>query len=301
MRLDDLGTFVEVARGTSITAAAARLGVPKSTVSRRVARLERDLEEPLLHRLPRRVELTEVGQGLYERSVDAVDALRRAAADVQEAHDDLAGELRVSLPHDLGLSQHIVRLLTDFRAAHPRISLAIDLSERRVDLLEEHIDFAFRAHLGPLRSTDALKAVRLATMRGGLFAAPAYLRNAPPLEVPEDMTDHEIVTPQLGPGIREIRMTCGEASARIALDGGLQATSMAFLPAAAAAGAGVAYVPFFAAQAFVDRGELVRVLGAWEAVAPTLSLLWPSTRLPHPRRRAFVAFVRERFRENPQR
>lgn len=297
MRLDDLGTFVEVARGTSITAAAARLGLPKSTVSRRVTRLERDLEETLLHRLPRRVELTEVGQGLYERSVDAIDTLRRAAADVLEAHDELAGDLRVSLPHDLGLSQHMVRLLTDFRAAHPRISLAIDLSERRVDLLEEHVDFAFRAHLRPLPSTDALKAVRLAKMGGGLFAAPSYLRNAPPLAAPEDLTDHEFVSPELGPGIRAFQMTCGEASASIALEGGLQATSVAFLPAAAAAGAGVAYVPFFAAEAFVARGELVRVLSAWEAPAATLSLLWPATRLPHPRRRAFVAFVRERFRQ----
>ena len=125
--------------------------MPKSTVSRRVARLEQDLGEELLQRLPRRVELTEVGLGLYDRTVDAVETLRRAAAEVHEAHDDLAGELRISIPHDLGLSQHMVRLFTDFRATHPRISLEIDLSERRVDLLEERFDFAFRAHLGPAR------------------------------------------------------------------------------------------------------------------------------------------------------
>ena len=72
-----------------------------------------------------------------------------------------------------------------------------------------------------------------------------------------------MITPLLGPGVRELRLTRGDESAWLTLDGGLSATSLAFLPAAAAAGAGVAYVPYFAAEAFVARGELVRVLPEW--------------------------------------
>ncbi|MCB9680634.1 MAG: LysR family transcriptional regulator [Alphaproteobacteria bacterium] len=294
MQLEDLATYVEAVDAGSLAGAARALGVPKSTVSRRLARLEADLGEELVVRHARLFQLTDVGRGLYERTAGAVRDLRRAAQEVHDAHDDLAGELRLSMPQDLGIAEPMVRFLTGFRADHPQIELEVDLSDRRVDLVAERFDFAFRIHLGPLPSTDALQLIRLDTLGGGLFASPAYLARRGTPSHPDQLADHDTVASWSSRGPMPLRMTQAGTGAHLELrfQAPLRSSSLTFPPTAAALGAGIAYVPFFAAAARVARGELVPVLPGWEVGAATLSLVWPTSRLPHPRRRAFLAACR---------
>lgn len=292
MRLEDLATFVEAAEAGSLVGAARVLGVPKSTVSRRVARLESDLGEELLQRHARLFRLTDIGQGLYERSAGSVRDLQRATREVHDAHKDVAGELRITMPQDLGASDAMVGLFTSFRAAYPSIALYLEFSDRRVDLVAERFDFAIRAHIGPLDSTDALKVRRLGRMSVRLYASPAYLEHAGHPEHPSDLTAHAMLAPHFQRGAFDwnlVHRTTGD-TVQIKVTSDFRASGITFLPFVAAQGAGIAPVPQFTAVSSQFGRSLVPVLPDWELPSATLSLLWPASRLPHPRRRAFLDY-----------
>jgi DNA-binding transcriptional LysR family regulator len=296
LSLDDVATFVQAAESGSFAAAARRLGVPKGTVSRRVARLEAALGEQLIIRHARLFELTDVGKGLFERSAAAVRDLERATKEVVDAHDGLAGELRLSVPPDIGGSAPLLKLLAGFCRAHPDVTLSVDLSERHVDLVAEQFDFAIRAHGAPLQDTAALRVRRLApAMPLQLWACPAYLEGRAPIEVPEDLGDHDLVG--FGPlersSIWPLASRASGREQRISVRPRVRFSSFAAVLAAAAAGFGVAPLPSIAAAALAARGELIPVLPDWTLGVATLSLLWPASSLPHPRRRAFLDYVRE--------
>ncbi|MCA1937063.1 MAG: LysR family transcriptional regulator, partial [Dechloromonas sp.] len=169
---NDLLIFARVADAASFSRAAEQLGLPKSTISRRVSLLEERLGERLIQRTTRRLTLTDYGRQLLEhaRQVAAeVDAVR-ALSEFRQARP--SGRLRVSMPNDFA-----TLLLTDMLAAfvtlHPAVSLELDLSPRRVDLLGENFDLAIR--MGSLPDDASLAARKLADFPGGLYAAPQYL------------------------------------------------------------------------------------------------------------------------------
>src|SRR5512140_3825771 len=141
MNLDALATFVHVVDGASFTAAAKKLGVPTSTVSREIARLEETLGARLLHRTTRKVALTSAGAKLYERVLPHVMALRAAARDVPEQGNHPAGSLRITVPNDLGTS-YFAELVAAFLAQHPQVQLDVRLTARQVDVVAEGFDMA---------------------------------------------------------------------------------------------------------------------------------------------------------------
>ncbi|TNE85116.1 MAG: LysR family transcriptional regulator [Deltaproteobacteria bacterium] len=296
MRLEDIATFVEAVEAGTLVGAADVLGVPKSTVSRRVARLEADLGEELIRRHSRLFELTDVGRGLYERSASAVRDLQRAAREVHDAHDDVAGELRMTLPQDIGLSDELLDLLAGFRQAHPGVELFVDLSDRKVDLVAERFDFAFRGHMNPLEDTASLKARSLGRLAVGLYASARYLAQRGAPACPADLGDHAILAPFSGAYAFELTHRDSGTVERLQLHACLRASSITFLPYMAARDTGIAPVPRYIASRHVARGDLVPVLEEWELPAATLSLLWPVSSLPHPRRRAFLDYVAAHWR-----
>ena len=169
---NDLLIFAQVAELGSFSRAADRLGLPKSTVSRRLSALEQGLGERLLWRTTRRQTLTEFGQLL-------LDHARQVAAEVQavaalSAHRSAApsGRLRVSMPSDFA-NLVLTEPIAAFVALHPGIQLELDLSARRVDLLGEGFDLALR--IGALSDDGLLAARRLTVLSSGLYASPQYL------------------------------------------------------------------------------------------------------------------------------
>ena len=283
---NDLLIFARVAELGSFSRAAEQLGWPKSTVSRRLAALEQRLGERLLLRTTRRQTLTEFGEQLLEHAqlvaaeVDAVAAL--------SAHRQTApsGRLRVSMPSDFA-NLLLVDALAAFVALHPAISLELDLSARRVDLLGEGFDLAVR--IGDLPDDNLLAARRLTAFASGLYAAPGYLAERGEPQEPAELALHEAVR-HMGSSGEPLTWTLlrGEERWQGVPPGRVGGNSPELLIRLARAGAGIAAVPDYFAQAEVRQGRLQRVLPAWCLPSPTAWVVFPGRRLMPVKTRVFI-------------
>ena len=287
MGLVEVGTFVEAASRGSVSAAARALELPKSTVSRRIKRLEDELGRPLLHRDSRRFRLTDAGEQLYRRSASAVRDLEAAERAVREASTEPAGELRITAPRDLGASPPLVKLFVGFRREHPQVRLTVDLSDRLVDIVAEGFDFAIRLHGDPLPERAGIKVRRLASLDGGLYASGDYLDRTGRLAHPDDLVNHECLgtVSAAGQARWELKWRGEGPPVALELEPGVCSNSMTFVQGAVMAGAGVGILPNFIGAELVG---VERVLPGWELPSGTLSLLWPASRHQSPRIRAYV-------------
>jgi DNA-binding transcriptional LysR family regulator len=188
--LDDLALFVGIAEAGSLAAAARAAGLPKSSVSRRLAALEVRLGTSLVRRSTRRLALTDAGRALYERCAPLLTGLRAAQAELLDGSVEPHGRLRVTATGTFG-RWFIGPLLGAFLKRHPRVSAELVLLDRPVDLIGEGFDVAIR--MGPLATSSLLRR-KLADIERVLCAAPAYLDRAGPLEDVDDLRRHEAVT-----------------------------------------------------------------------------------------------------------
>ncbi|WP_338865069.1 LysR family transcriptional regulator [Myxococcus stipitatus] len=172
MESENLRIFVAVARQLSFGEAAKRLGIPVSTVSRRVALLEEQLGTRLLQRTSRRVGLTLEGSRLLLRAGPLLDQLSEVLDEAVDREEEPAGKLRVTAPVTSG-AQRLAPLLFSFAAQHPRVDVELVLTNALVDLVEEGFDLAFR--VGPIRDAE-LVARRLWSIESVLAASPRFVR-----------------------------------------------------------------------------------------------------------------------------
>ncbi len=296
MALENLASFVMAVDRGSLTGAAKALGVPKSTISRRLARLEEALGQQLVLRTSRAFRLTEAGEALYRRSAPALLDLDAAMDATRDAAAEPVGPLRITAPVDLGSSTAFASAMIRFAATWPRLRLTVDLSDRMVDLVAEGVDVGCRLHTGPLEDRASLKVRRLRQLEMGLFATRDYLdREGRPDHV-EALNTHALVRIEL-PGGSSPWPLLGQLPDLEGPDrpagSGLTTTSMNFAAAAVAAGAGIGLLPVLVANALPTAVE--RVLPELDVAAPTLSLVWPSSRQLSPRVRAFVDFMAATF------
>jgi len=283
---NDLLIFSRVAESGSFSKAADRLGLPKSTVSRRIARLENRLGERLMLRTTRRFTLTEFGLTLLDHArqvADEVDAVVAFAA-----HRQLrpSGRLRVSMPADFA-HLLLVDMLAAFVARHPAVVLELDLSPRRVDLLGENFDIALR--MGELPDDASLAARRIADFPHGLYAAPAYLAGRGEPASPDDLGGHQSLRLLSRDGDADAwTLLRGEERWQGVPAGRLNANSPELLIGLALAGAGIAAVPDYFAAAHVANGALRRVLPEWCLPVVTAWAVFPGRRLMPAKTRAFL-------------
>jgi DNA-binding transcriptional LysR family regulator len=256
-RFDELAVFVEIANAGSLTSAARRLGVPKSTVSRALARLEASLGVLLVRRTRRGHALTEHGQRLAVRAAPHVAGLRDAALALGDDLEEPAGALRISAPVDVG-QVVLGPLLPQFCARYPAVSVEVDLSLRYVDLVEEGFDAALRVSTRPLPSSS-LVAKKIGPIDLRLYAGSSYLaRHDAPRRV-EDLAEHESVlfSPRRGRAKLEVE---GRSKSELSLRGRLGGNDFFFVREAIVAGAGIGPLPWFVASRDVEAGRLQRVL-----------------------------------------
>lgn len=283
---NDLLIFARVAEAGSFSRAAERIGLPKSTVSRRIAFLEEQLGERLMLRTTRRLTLTEFGLQLLEHArqvaaeVDAVKALR----EFRQVRP--SGRLRVSMPSDFA-TLLLTDMLAAFIALHPAVMLELDLSPRRVDLLGENFDLAVR--IGDLPDDALLAARRIAVLPGGLYAAPAYLAERGDPASPDDLDQHDSLR-LLGRNGEAVGWVLTRDDQK--WEGAPPARAVANAPDLlinmARAGAGIAAVPDCFVAPSVRRGELRRVLPDWCMPSHTAWAVFPGRRLMPAKTRAFI-------------
>jgi len=290
--LNDVATFVRVAQGGGFTAAAKGLGVPKSTVSRAVARLEGALGVRLVHRTTRALALTDAGRSYYERVRGAVAGLADASADVVDMGTEPRGTIRITAPVDLG-QLLLADVIARFVEKYPQVRFEVSLTGRVVDLVGEGFDMAIRA--SPMHDSS-LVARKLGGADLGLFAARTYLRaRGTPAKV-ADLAKHEFI------GFRPMSSSNGVALALSGPDGvenaeahpAIVVDDLLFVHRLIAAGSGIGVLPLFFSGVCATRREkddLVRILPDHVVRSGSLSLVAPSARQEPRRVKLFREFL----------
>ncbi len=186
-RLENMETFVRVVETGGISAAADKLNIAKSAVSRRLKELESHLGVELFHRTTRKMNLTDTGRSYYQDCVRILDEILETELMTTQAHGTLKGSLRIALPSSFGL-MHIGSAINDFLKAHPQIEIDLDFNDREVDLMQEGFDLAIRiARL----SDSSLIARRIAPIQSVICASPAYVERMGIPKSPEDLINHQ--------------------------------------------------------------------------------------------------------------
>lgn len=291
LQADDLLLFARVIEAGSFTAAAQRVRLPKSTVSRRVAALEKRLGERLLQRTTRKLVLTDFGQGMLDHARGIAAEVDQALALALHRQALPSGTLRVSMPADFA-TMVLADMLAAFVRAYPAVALELDLSPRRVDLIGENFDLAVR--MGTLPDDSQLAARHLVTLTVGLYAAPAYLKVHGEPQTAAALADLDgllLLTRSGEPRPWSLRPAAGGADApgwtglptRRVL-----ANSPDVLMRLALRGIGVTAVGDFAAAPHVATGALVRVLPGWWLASESAWAVFPGRRLMPTRTRVFI-------------
>jgi DNA-binding transcriptional LysR family regulator len=290
-RFEQLSAFVEVARTQSFAQAARQLDRHVSAVSRSVTALERRLGVRLLQRTTRRVALSEAGRDYFKRCETLLAEFDGADAEVRDLGASLHGTLRVSAATGSGQIL-LAPMVPQFLAAHPLLTLDLQLSNRYVDLVDEGYDLAVR--VGAL-ADSRLVARRLAPSRRVLVATTAYLERRGNPRSPQQLREHACLV--LDVGTRPQRWEFERARTRTTLDvtGPLRSNNTLVLLAACRAGLGIALVPEFTVEGELRRGELERLLPAWTTADQAIYAVYPSARFIPAKVRAFVDFIAARL------
>lgn len=252
---EDLRTFVEVVESGGLNRAAARLGVSKSIVSRRITRLEADLGTRLLSRSTRGISPTEAGMEFKARCDRIFAELEEAREAVAQQGRSVRGRLRLSAPLSFGV-RHLVPVLADLARAHPDLEIDVSYTDRVVDLIGERFDAAVR--IGSLRDSS-LVVRRIAPVHAVLVASPDYLARHGRLGMPQDLAAHEclIYTASLVP---EWQFQSGKRRISIRPEGRLRSDSGEAILQWAMAGLGIANAPSFLVSNAIESGALEPLL-----------------------------------------
>ncbi len=289
---NDLMLFARIVESGSFSQAALRVGLPKSTVSRRISLLEARLGERLLQRTTRKLVLTEFGLSLLEHARKVVDEVEAAAAMVQHRQQAPSGRLRISMPADFA-NFAMSQVMAEFMRLYPGVSLELDLSPRRVDLVAENFDLAIR--MGDLPDDATLAARRVVEVTMGLYTSPGYATRFGLPEHPEDLLKHQLLCllRRSGGAIPWV-LKRGKVVWERELPGRLVANSPDLLVRMAVGGAGIAASSLQFAQPYLDSGELVRVLPEWCFPLTTGWAVFPGRRLMPAKTRAFLDLMEAR-------
>ena len=272
--LNDTLIFVKVVEQGSFIAAANALGLPKTTVSRKVQELEQRLGARLLHRTTRRLGLTEAGSVYHEHCQRIARELEEAESAVGQLQGGPRGWLRFTVPYSIGITW-IAPLLGDFQAQYPEILLDMHMGNEKLDLIAGEADLALR--VGTLPDSNFV-ARKLGSLRTQVFASAAYIeKHGEPLH-PDDLQHHRTLVMRKFP-----------------VNPQLVANDPAALNWALIKGEGLLLTGDVMAKAFVEAGMVQRVLAGWNGPEVDFNAVFAGGRLVSPKVRAFVDFLIERL------
>ena len=288
---DDYILFVAIVEQESMVRAAEHLGMPKATVSRRLANLEAALGQRLLLRTTRRLTLTDFGQEFLEHCRRVAEEVASTQDFVRSQEERPRGRLRVSMPGEYA-RQNFSRAFATFVEAYPEIQLDLDLTSRRVDLIGERFDLAIR--MGTLDNDSSLAARKIDEQRFGLYASPIYLALHPAPRHPDDLEQHAAVrlmsahgTPVSWTLLRGKTVWEGTPPGRLTLN------SLDVILQLLLDGAGIGALPDRFAAEEVRLKRLVRVLPQWCLPAVPAWAVTPMRRYLPAKTRAFLAHLEQ--------
>ncbi|WP_199902653.1 LysR family transcriptional regulator [Azospirillum sp. B4] len=285
LALNELTALAAVADHRSFRAAATALGVSPSSLSHRVAAMERQLGVRLFNRTTRSVALTEAGEQFLARVRPALREIADAVETVNRFRDTPAGLLRLNTSE--GGAERVLPLVLDFMARYPDMRVDLVTEGRMVDIVAAGFDAGFRT----LEAVpEDMVAIALGVEEGwGVVATPAYLQARGIPRSPADLLSHDCVRARLPSGtLYRWEFARGGEETRLDVPGRLIVGNHDLALRAARADAGLAYVNLRAVAADLAAGRLTRVLADWIPSSPGMALYYPSQRLPSAGLRAFI-------------
>lgn len=286
--LNDVAVFVRVVEHAGFAKAAREIGVPTSTLSRAVARLESATGTRLVHRNTRNVTPTSEGHAFYLEVAPAVLTLRHAARGVDGNEREVRGRLRISAPNDIG-STFVAGVVAAFADRYPHVEVCVELSTRKVNLVQEGFDVALRAS-GKL-SDSSLVARKATDLEAELYASPSYLNAWGVPATPADLDAHRCVLFRPDDGESTWALDGPDGVTERKVRGRVSGDDFLFVRATALSGAGIAMLPRIIAVDDVAAGRLVRVLPLHTVRGAALYVVYAGARVLPPKIAAFRDFV----------
>jgi DNA-binding transcriptional LysR family regulator len=295
MNLVAMEMFVRAAEARSLSAAARRLGVSKSAVSKHITQMEHELGVCLLHRTTRSVTLTEIGDAFFERCTQMITAAEEAENVASHFQAAPRGLLKVHAPVDFGV-HHLTPALSQLLAAYPELRVDLVFDDHPANLAEDGFDVAIVVDKEP---NGGLAARRLAPIGRSVCASPAYLRRRGAPGTPQDLARHDclVFAPH---GIeRQWCFGTAENEIRVTVDGSVRLNNQNAIRQAALSGLGIALLPTYLIGADLQRGSLQQVLDGFAPPGLAIWAVYLRNRHLSPKVRAFIDFLFDRFQLKP--
>jgi DNA-binding transcriptional LysR family regulator len=284
MDIEAIEIFVKVVQVGSFAEAARQLKVPTTTVSAKMARLEKSLDTTLIQRTTRRLNITPAGQSYYQRCLKALAELKAGEEELQISSKVPTGTLRITAAYDVAHSL-LPPIIKKYVELYPKVKVDVVVTNRVVDLVAEGIDVAIRA--GELKNSELI-AKKFIAMSGGMFASEAYLKKNGKLKILRDLENHQYILfrPFIG---KKVELTDGKKKHSFEPTGRISTDELQTIMSFADLDLGIALLPLFLAENHVKDGRLLRVLPNWSwSAGGKLSLVYPSQAYVTPRLRAFL-------------
>lgn len=293
--LAGMAIFARVVEERSFSAAARRLGLSKSMVSKEVTRLEQALGARLLNRTTRKLSLTEIGAAFYEPCARILQEAQEAELLVGRLHAEPRGVLRLTAPVAFG-TLHVAPALPEFLAQYPDVRIDLTIGDRQVDLADEGLDLAIRiARVLP----DNLVARRLAPINRVVCAAPAYFERHGIPRRPQDLARHNCLVYTHANPDSQWRFRSGKGEDVVPVQGTLTLNDDEALWQATLGGLGIALLPTFIVGKDLQSGRLQAVLGEHVPTERNLHALYLPNRHLSAKVRVFIDFLVARFSPEP--
>ena len=290
MDLNDLRYFALVVEHGGFSAAERHAHITKSKLSRRISLLEARLGTRLFQRSTRRLSSTEAGHVFYEHCAAMLIEAEAAQHAVEQLRSEPSGTVRLTCP--VSMAQfYVARLIADFMRLHPRVRIELDATDRMVNLIDERIDIALRARDSGLKD-PGLVAVRIASSRLILVAAPGYVGARQSIEDPAQLADLDTIG-ALREGKNQVwpLVTADEGSFTLTHQPRLLCSDFTVQQHAAINGVGVALLPVRVASDALKHGTLVRIASAWSTPTQDIHLVFASRRGMLPSVRKLIDYL----------
>ena len=282
MRIDEISVFINVLEAGSFAGAARRLGMPATTVSAKVAALERRLGFTLIQRTTRRLRPTSEGQRYFHRCRAALREIETVEEELRAASSGMGGRLRLTASVDIAQTL-LPPVIAAFRNAYAAVAVDLIVTDRIADLVAEGIDLAVR--VGPLRDSSLISR---AFVRGpsGLFASQAYIERRGVPASPDELQHHDLIAISK-PWARPLPMLAGDRKITIDLSGALNCNDLLTVRSLVAMGLGISFLPGYLAH----QHGLVPVLPELRSPYTGLYFAYPAQKFVPVRVKAFIDFA----------
>ncbi len=288
MELDGISVFVAVVQAGSFSQAARNLGMPTTTVSAKVARLERRLGVTLIQRTTRKINVTPAGQTYFSGCARALEEIQTAETELETSTREPQGLLRITSPVDTAHSL-LPEIVRAYLKKYPRTQIEMIVTNRFVDLVAEGVDLAIRA--GALKDSSLI-ARKFSSVKGGLWASAAYLKKRGTPKTPKELSSHEfLIFSELYSD--KLALSDGNQEIEVPISGRVSSDDLSTLRSFAISGEGIATLPEFLAVDPTITERLIRILPRWNWEEGSYSLVYPAQRFVSPKVQAFIALATE--------